>query len=219
MAVLAPRRGFLRESSQYRIDPSGLAIEYRIVDKEVFKRPPFPAYKADGAYRETTTRGGAYRSAEVWVRLRGDKFTNQADLLLTAIRLCAGKLAAREAQLLTDTRLDGTQPGFTILEYGEAEVKMFENEVSFRLRCALNIDPQRVVTIDAFVDLNTFTPLTPEDTGQEYTPAYLARGSAGILLQAAKYFDPSLRETKLDDYQLNRGFEVGTAGRRPEPLA
>lgn len=63
-----------------------------------------------------------------------------------------------------------------------------------------------------------------------YTPNYLIRGTAGLLIQAARYYDPSFQATQMgpgqttagngtvfpNDVQLNTGRAVGEAGKQPE---
>src|SRR5690606_15107838 len=77
LAVVSIPNGFLRKSAKYTQTPDGLGLEYHIVDEEVYKPPPAPAFKAQGSYTEEVTRGGVNRYCEVNVRLEGDKITDQ----------------------------------------------------------------------------------------------------------------------------------------------
>ena len=113
MAVLALRANFNRVSSSYVVDPNGLGIRYRIVDREVFQNPPsitstitlpppFPpiaittgAHEADGEYTETTAKGGGMRIGFVRIRLKGSRTTDSGRLIALAFAVAAAKLRTR----------------------------------------------------------------------------------------------------------------------------
>lgn len=238
MAVVGVPPGFLRRSSSYTVDPSGLALEYELVDREVFKLPPPPAFDADGEYTETTTNGGATRHCEVWCKLRGDKTTSQAALITTCVTVCTAKLGAEGAG--TTLGANGQlgpigQRG--MLEYGIVRVKLYENEVFCHLR--VRTDPRWVTAggtpatatynykgiagID-FAKIG-FTPLSDTAAiggaagagavvGLKVGPNYKTFGTAGLLLQAAAYYDPSLASNKVLPATGNfeQGMQIGQAG-------
>lgn len=92
--------GFVRDSSEFRQSPDGLSIDYTIVDREVFRLPPTGSYKAEGLYRESGKGfNSALRYAECQVRLYGTRLSDQAVLLLTAIRIVSTKLNQAGARL------------------------------------------------------------------------------------------------------------------------
>jgi len=241
MAALSLPKGFIRDSSQYRETADGLAIEYRIVDKEVFKLPPFTndqgtPFEAEGEYTESTPRGGVLRTVAVRVALRGSRNTDQLKLVQTAIAVAARKLEINGAPL--------TGPDASLLESGSVQVKLFDCKVEVQLRALVNPPspgtPSR--TLWGYVQ-GAFTlgfagrpdtPATPRFMGLPLIPSpamvetpysdenpqpppYRLRGSAGYLLIAARYYDPSLQNTKLNtDGQLSEGGpQVGKGGVTP----
>lgn len=227
MAVVGVPAGFNRASSQYTISPDGLAISYNVVDKEVFKNPPQTAFTADGEYTETATRFDAKRFGDVWVDLRGSKTTDQAKLLETAILICTAKLDINGAPLVVQGG-DRRKPG--ILESAEAKVWMYDNRVRCHMRAWIDPRNRRINGVLFLRNAAVSTPFS-DPQGFAQTPNYLDRGTAGLLLQAAKYYDPSLRNTQLgtgtlqaegvaltgdDNSQLNAGLLVGEAGVRRE---
>lgn len=210
MATIAPYRGFLRETSQYKVSPDGLAMEYLIRDREQFKMPPPPAFQAEGEYLETaTTPSLSWRSGMVRIRLKGDIITPQATLLNLAVAIAAQKLALA-LQVPMNTPI--TKIG--IPHNASARVNLYENEVEVSLQCMFQTSPERTKGLNCFFGLNTFTPFSE---GNIPSPNYLPHGTGAILLHAARYFDPNLANTKLNDNgQLQVGREPGTAGIFPE---
>ena len=77
LAVIAIPAGYLRKSSKYTVSPDGLGLHYDIVDHEVFKKPPVPAYKSSGSYKEQTQKAGAVRYVTASVTLDASKFVDQ----------------------------------------------------------------------------------------------------------------------------------------------
>lgn len=230
MAMLGVPDGFNRVSSHYTVTPDGLAIQYRVVDRELFKQPPSPAYEADGSYTETTPyRGGTVRFGEVRVHLKGAKDTDQGKLIKTAVAVAASKL------LIAGAERSSTQ-GIGLLDYSSITQQLYENEVEVRLRAQL---APRVSSIAgtvfggpaiaalnakartngiAGVNFNNMARTPFSDGVTNYKPQYPIRGTAGYLLQAAAYYDPSLRGVAIEAVQgqLNEGVEIGRAGKEGE---
>ena len=179
MAVVGVRPMFLRKSSRYAVDKSGLAIEYTVVDKEVFKKPPKPAFEAKGTYTETIGSDfGAKRHIMASVKLKGGNDTDQMSLIETAIKVVSGKIALR---------LGGQ--GITLVEQAILNFELYENEVEFTAGGWLACDTQHnAITGFTRATQNTATPLHDPS----YQPNYLSRGSANITLHAAAYYDPNL---------------------------
>lgn len=206
MAVVGVPKGFLRDSSTYTVDPGGLGIDYRVTDKEAYKMPPKPAFEASGKFTEIGTTNGAIRHGEVDVRLRGDRFTNQAELIETAVAVCSSKLD-----------LNGK---ISILESITLSVDMYENDVECRMRAMFRPGTRdnakdRISGVAA-LDLNEAT-FTPFSDGVDYQPQYFTRGSASLLLQAAAYYDPSFAAVfDPKTGQFTTGLEPGQAGERLE---
>lgn len=215
MAMLGVRKGFVRTSSRYTVDPSGLALQYQIEDREVFKRPPAPALDAGGEYFEDTPRGGVQRFGQVRVLLKGGPDTNQALLLRRAVELGTAKLFQRASA-------DGGK-GFVILEYANVKIDLFKNEVEFSCRAMMNAPGERTAGLVGFGRISTFTPFVDGTTRMSDDWPIRLRGSnnAAILLRAAAYWDPSLAGTIVspETGQFDKQeFEVGQAGVTKEPL-
>ncbi len=211
MAVVGVPEGFMRESSHYTISPDGLAIAYRVTDKEVFKMPPNPAFKADGEYIESTTMKGVQRWGQVRVKLQGDRATDQNELIKKSVIICSSKLSINGASQTDIAK------GFSILDMASIQVGMYENYVECNMRARMK--PRTKGRIDGVAGINfksmTETPLSPFT---QKRPAYRDFGTAGFLLQAAAYYDPNITTTVLSPTgQLSVGQEVGTAGRTLEP--
>lgn len=231
MAIVGVPPGFLRESSHYTVSPDGLGIEYTIVDREVFKLPPAPAFESEGYYRESTTHAvGTIRSCECRVKLKGDKFTDQSALITKAIGIASNKLFTRSKQL------GGRNAIIRILE-ASLEVNLYKNEVEYVAIYMMSATPERLAEIGedpingvaGFAGIKTDTPLSD---GVTTPPKYFGRGTASLLLKAAAYFDPNLLNQQLmpdtgtaantlvtrgyGAQQFGVGLEVGQAGNEKE---
>lgn len=223
MAVVGLPPGFTRKSARYTVSPDGLTIAYCIIDQEEFKMPPQPAFKAEGYYTESFGRMAVMRTCEVYVKLTGSKTTDQSKMLGIATAICANKLHLRGASLLPQS--SSGQRNVTILEGIVVKVDMYKNEVECRIRtkgpvagvstngrfegiAGLAISPSATMV---------FTPGS-DPQGTFPAPQYNVRGSADLLLKAAAYFDPSLRNNFVNPAtsQLAVGAEVGTAGKTEE---
>lgn len=207
MVSVGVPQGFLRESSEYAVTPDGLALEYRVVDQEVFILPPAPAFKAEGEYIETSTRFDAKRHGEVRVHLVGDKKADKAKLLEKAVQIGASKLYTRN--FANNTFLG-------VLEYATFKIELYENDVEIRFRALLNPDSDnsgrgRIQELWGFrLDKIAETPLSTAGT---IAPAYTLRGNVPLLLQAAAYYDPCLQQRlNCSTGQFNFGLAPGTAG-------
>ena len=205
MATTGVPSGFLRQSSRYQVDPSGLALQYTIVDKEVFKMPPGPAYTATGMYREYFTHTGAQRHGMVDVTLRASKLTSQATLISSAIRVASGKLF-----LGATSQANGAIGfnGIAVLENFDVRCWMYENAVQVILQGRFKSQTDGIdgvgisPTLPIVPGSDVYTSLVTRPAPNSGTfviknitpvvPAYAPYGTAGYLLQAAAYFDPSL---------------------------
>lgn len=230
---LAIPSGFLRQSSSYTVDQTGLRINFKVIDREYFRVPPKPAYVAEGKYIETTTHKGALRFGQFNVKLKGTPDANRThptQLLATAMRLVIRKL------LLNGAELFWTPAGrltLNLLDFFTCEVDMWTNSVSVEAKCRLNAARRKIGGIP-FPQLGAFVFLPSIDAPAPPVPppAYPIRGVANLIIQAANYFNPNsishplssndLRgganfgEAGLDGFQFTRGKAPGTAGRSPE---
>ena len=208
MAVVGLPPGFLRKSSRYTVDPSGLSLTYRVEDQEVFKLPPFPAYEAEGEYTESSTMCDAMRYGEVHVKLKGSKTVDQAQLVLTAASVCSSKLKLAGAFLV------GPADQQARIEFTTLSVGMYENWVDCRIKVLFPANKIRFRGIQGIRRTVTTTPFTdPGAGGPAPQPQYPIGGTASFLLQAAAYYDPSLVATRVaNGVQLSAGLEVGQAG-------
>lgn len=221
MAVLAVPTGFLRESAKYTISPDGLGIQYTIVDREVYKLPPHPAYEAEGEYTGSTAHGGGHVYGEVRLRLKGCKdpaLSSQNDLLRVAVVLCATKLA-----------IVGYGPA--VIGNVKVRVDMFNNMVEVQMGAKMNPTKQQLSKVAGIIGnrgfLNNITQTPIVDApGFKLGPRYTNRGTAKLLLQAAKYYDPNLENVQLGPGKLTaadgpNGDEITVLGTQlniPKPV-
>ena len=212
-AVTGVPNGFLRTESKYTVDPSGLALEYHIKDVEQFKMPPPPAFVAEGDYIESTTVGGAVRYGEVKLRVKGDNSTSQVALQKAAIKVAWQKLNIKLGTV-TIPQPNGPGQTFQVLQGAAVKVNMYKNEVDVHIKAMLQPTTKRVSGL-AMPGANV---VTPGSDFVKYSPDYRSRGTARLLLQAASYYDPSLKQTVLNHStnQSSTGAEVGTAGKNKE---
>lgn len=226
MAQLGIPQGFVRESSRYTVDPSGLAIRYQMVDAEQFKMPPVPAMEADGTYLESTTNNGAVRWGEVEVTLKGAKGTSQPLLIDRAVSIAASKLIINGAVLVGNNQAGNQGGSFAKLERSAIKVDMYNNVVQVAMRSMMQprsrarfngvagyagfiealpiegvgFNPEGIVQVPGQAQIQAFaqqafgamthTPFS--GPGDQNPPNYPLRGSAGLLLLAAAYWDPSI---------------------------
>jgi hypothetical protein len=227
MAVLGLPAGWLRESSRYTVTPDGLAIQYRIQDREQYKMPPqqfCPVYKAEGTYTEYQGRAGAMRHGEVHVRLEGGKNTNMALLVYTTMALAGARLITGGGGIGANTL------GVPIIESVRTMVDLYKNIVEAQWRAMLrpgvimnipntapNLNGRIAGSAGWKMMLNVETPFSPS-TAPPSAPPYFARGWAGRLVQAAAYYDPSIGgNLNPTTGQLGKGLEPGQAGITLEP--
>ncbi len=214
MCAIRVPNGFLRENASYTIDPSGLGIQYRITDQEVYRRPPAPAHKARGTYIESAPRQGPQRQIEVRLTMEGDRITDQDQLLSEAIRIGRRKLNQR-GRALAGVGENG--PFNAILKSAVVQCDIFENKVEVLMRATVNTNAgrsQRGVAWD-LRSMTDFSVMGITRNGQK--PPYPIRGSAGIILEAARYYDPAITNTVVGPVpggrdNLSRGVDIGKAG-------
>lgn len=228
MAIVGVPQGFLRLQSSYTVDPNGLAIMYRVSDKEQYRMPPSPAFSAKGWYTETLSRRGAVRMIEARVILRGSKITPQAGtggLIKRAFGVAASKLNKRLAQLRSIPQAPGNN-FCAIIDSATLRQGLYENEVECIIRWMVTVSNEQVTGNSEGVlrgAIQGFTNIT-DDIGSgvldnpNYTPNYLDRGTASRLLQAASYYDPTVRNVVFGRGQaeLTGGMEPGQAGKNLE---
>lgn len=205
---------FLRESSRYTVRPDGLALEYTVVDQQVFKLPPRGASRASGKYREVTGKGDGKRHGEIRVMLRGSTEQPQSVLVTTAMAICNSKMFARGA----DPQAAKQEERGTILG-ATCEVDLYQNEVAAAMVVLFPEKPKILKGLGSVEKSMCFTPYSDGVAPAVNTPPAPGRGTAGILLQAAAYYDPALRNTTLDPNTgqfTGNGREVGQAGKNPE---
>ena len=225
LAVVGVPAGFLRESASYTVSPDGLGINYTIVDREVFKKPPAPAFKASGEYREEALKNGAMRYASVRVRLEGSKDTSQTNLINVAVAIATTKLGIRGAELNRGDkeaaqgavaraafRLGGAvgaseaprvktekRGRFGIIESASVSHSLYTNDVEVNMR-AMYTPGKYTLSKKRLNVIAAFAGMNTDvpysPPNSTYAPNYYARGTASFLLQAAGYYDPSLTGAK-----------------------
>ncbi len=206
MAVVGVPDGYTRKSSNYVVSPDGLSIQYTVVDREAYKLPPRPAYTATGDYTESGVRAGAaVRIGVARITLTGSPEVNQDELVRVAVTIVANKVGGRGTAFPLETHV---------------KVDMYENKVEASIKALFTAPIQRVggdvVRVAGFNKLMSFTPGT--DDLHPDSPPYPLGGTDGLLIQAASYFDPSIRPNQMDSngVQMQNGLEVGQAGKIKE---
>ena len=247
MAVVGVPQGFLRKSSSYTVTPDGLGLQYRIVDGECFKPPPPPAFEAAGDYSESLSKYGAFKFCECRVALKGDKRVDQSKLCQLALGIVTAKLAMQGSPAFgnpgqSETILDGGGISVNLYENrveARLRIRRSVNSAGSTLVTGgalglLGGNKARTYGIGGVNWTNlgkTPYPGFGDDPNSIPQPAYQDRGTAGfgagapgsiqqggILLMAAAYYDPSLKNTVLDKTtgKLTNGQQPGTAGLFPE---
>ncbi len=190
MAVISVPEGFLRTSSTFVQSPDGLAIQYTIVDKEQFKMPPDGVFESDGETIESSTKGDAMKFVDVRVRLKGDKSRRQSGLVRLAMAICSNKLDLLGAPLIIS---QGDPRKKAIVEFCVVRTGMWENWAECQMRAMVPADNLRIAGVALMRKNSVITPITDQQPST-VVPAYLDRGSAGLLLQVAAYWDPNLNQ-------------------------
>lgn len=216
LAVVGIPKGFVRQSSRYEVSPDGLELRFSVVDQEKFYMPPDPAYEAAGQYKERSPKMGAFRWAEMNVRLKGRKDVKQGDLLNTAAGVCASKL------LMQGGNIAGGGPGgalvanaqgfFARLEETVFTISNYENEVEVYMRAML--PPYRQAIKDGVAGV-LFEAMVATPRGSippTPSPLHYRTGTSDFLPQAAAFFDPDFGKTRLqpETGQLTPGTIPGT---------
>lgn len=235
-AVVGIPPGFLRERAHYQVTADGLTLRFRVEDIEVFKKPPSPAFHAEGSFIRTTpvmSSGGAWHTGSCQVRLEGSKSTTlsptatllQLSMMNTAVSVCYDKL-----------NFMGLLPGTGFLTRAELKGGMYSNWVEVSMAGKWQAGTPDTVKANDFLNgLLVFTPVSDSPTGQQYVPEYSIRGTAGLLLEAAAYNDPNINNSVNittipqpgtfffgdnkgvgNETQLSKGLQPGQAGKTLE---
>lgn len=208
MAAVAVPTGFLRESSEWTIDPTGLGVAYTVKDVEQYLMPPAPAYKADGSYSESVSLQGYASMAECRVNLIGNNTpaTAKNKLLTTALDVA-----------FTQCGLNIVGVGKPIIQNLVCRTPLYDNGVDVVVRVLKfpgTKDSDALARFKAAVGPNQSRFVQPplgSNPGPQ--PPYTLRGTANAFARAAAYFDPSLVNTIVDATgQFTNGSPVGTAG-------
>ncbi len=228
MAVVGVPKGFIRHSSKYTVTPDGLAIQYQLEDREVFKLPPFPTYKATGEYYETGGKNDATRFIEARVRLEAAPDTPQTSVLNMCMAVVGSKIGISSVNQVVGNNF--AKPTSVIAIGASVRIGMYENWVEVWLKCQLQQTTARFQSLAILDRTVCFTPYSDpgtfvQDNGQRFTgaqsPNYPPYGSnkASKLLQAAAYYDPCLVAAAINPAgeQMNVGVAPGQAGKIEEP--
>lgn len=184
MAVVGVPVGCVRESAEYGISPDGLSISYTILDREVYRLPPPPATQAQGTYTEEATLGDGKRLGHVSVQFKAPKSASQMELCRVAVSVAIAKLGANGSDFLNpDPEERGIVQGATLT------VGMYENTVAVRISVLYPTKRKKVKGV-AFLRPSVVQVKGSGGTGPQ--PKYRDRGTAGFLLQAARYYDPDI---------------------------
>ena len=210
MAVVAIPQGFTRKAASYHVQPDGLRMRYALVDKEEFKMPPIPAKRAEGTFSETIQKGEGVRDLRCSVILWGDKTNSQPILIQTAMAVVSDKIGIRIGQI---PRPAGNK---VIPDFAKIEYDLYQNKVTASMAASVSVDTGKLQGVNAFKGMNTTLPLSD---GQVIQPSYPTAGTCNLLLEAAKYYDPSLNGVQVEPFgkNLTQGLQIGTAGTTAEP--
>lgn len=192
MCVVSVPAGFLRKRSDYKVSPDGLRLAYTTVDYEVFRLPPAPAYEAEGDFYEQSSRFDGKRILQCRVALRAAKSVPQSKLASTAVGMVMNRLN-QAGQPIGDNNVFGV-----VLLGAGIRYKLFDNSVecwaqTFKpttnqpLLRGKGLLPGQQTTAFQAIDNPSFGRGPPLQQ-----PRYFDRGSAGLLLRAASYWDPNL---------------------------
>lgn len=197
MAIVGIPANFLRTRNEYTVTEDGLNMSYSQEDQEVARLPPVPAFKAEGSMTVTTSKDStALVTARVhlWGDCTQPINDNQTTLAFRAISIVNSKL------------LEFKQ--WTMVQNATLNLNFFDNEVEYSqtVRVAksnfrLNTLPGLGVTtpianiiggLDFFYDVDASVPFVSSGPTAGQRPNYLIRGTAGLLLEAASYYDPNI---------------------------
>ncbi len=224
MCLLGIPPGMIRQSTNFTVTPDGLGVEYNVVDKEVYRFPPEGIHEASGKYYETSVKNGALRHGEVHITLKGSPLTDQGSMAQLAVKIAAAKLIINGAFIVGEDPGGGGGTGFRLLEKMVVECDMYDNVVEVKMRARMKPaikgaagDPTKKWSVD--FNRIAFTPTGTGALVNTAPPYFPLQGAAELMLEAAAYFDPSLRGVKVDPTtdQLNAGLQVGQAGKTKEP--
>ena len=205
-ATLGIRPGCVRQAASYTVSPDGLRMQYQISDKEVFQLPPEPAFEADGVYVETSpAKVNAVRQSMCTLKLIGSKTTDVGQLVRTAVLGCASKMRAGAAGRNANV----------VMNWGQVAMQMYRNEVTVTMRGTLYADNNnKVPKFGGMAGVNYDKLLDTISTVGTKPPPHSIRGTAGIVLQAAAYFDPSVNAIlNPQSGQMDKGAVPGTEGK------
>lgn len=223
MAVLGIPTGFLREKSEYTVTEDGLGLEYSHEDKEVHKLPPLPAYKADGSMRlQTSKNSTAMVTCQVRLqgsnyKLNNNNWDNQKLLAEKAIAIVTAKLAninfSYIQQATLETSLYDNEVSFscsvfaakskfimptyspnsaTVNLNGTGGLDFFysaikdDNYTRTPFSDPFSVNATAINTTNGIITIPYSVPVDPP-------PYYYLRGTAALLLEAASFYDPSLK--------------------------
>ena len=222
-AIFGIPPGCVRKRAQYRVDPSGLAMSYTLEYEEQYLMPPKPAYEAEGEYTESTTNNGALRWGECRVMLKGAKDTPKDDLLKAALIIMMSKLrVANTKAFIPPTKVQADQGiqlvsivnPLSILSNSSIRTSLYRNDVEVRARFMMGPNARTVTEGIATLDPRPVCLPPLGSWGTAPFPKVDTRGTLGLVLRAAVYFDPSLQQ-KMDfaNGNMQPGIRVGEAGK------
>lgn len=222
MAVIGVPAGFLRTRNEYTVTEDGLGMDYIQEDVEYFKRPPQGAFRAEGNYRvQTAVNNTALTTCSVRLfgdaslvggvaDVSDGRAWNQLSLANKAVAIVMAKLAFLEFSRIQSATLDinmyDNEVAFTCTTFtslnqrilravgtgtgpGTGGLAFFYDILSHPSSC-------RTPSSDTNYAVNIFDEagnvIERVAPSQDPPPVYLARGTAGLLLEAAAYYDPSL---------------------------
>lgn len=125
---------FIRTSSEWTVQPDGLAADFSFVDEERYNTPPAGTTRIRGHFIRSTNNFGAMYVAEVRVRLTGKKETPKSTLMGMCVAVALDKLTRANI---------ATQDGSVLIKDGVFLETLETNEVEVMLRAMCANTPAR----------------------------------------------------------------------------
>jgi hypothetical protein len=130
------RNGFRREEQEYTLSEDGLALMYRIADRQLFRTVPGGALDCKATYSERTGLGATMRDAAVSVRVFGAPTSPQQTQMDLAVIIASTRLTTANFNAnQNNPPVNGLASG--IFKSASLSYDMFENVVDVNIEANL----------------------------------------------------------------------------------
>lgn len=141
--ITPPMPAGFRRKAMYQVTEDGLAMNYKIVDTEMFLAPPKNAVEARGRFSVTAVPPGAIMWAQVDIHLEGKKDQPKRQLMETAVLI-----ALRRLEKAGVMRNPVNQRPF--VQGGSMSEELWDNVVEVSLRAQINMSTHLAAPNDQF---------------------------------------------------------------------